>query len=539
MKHVALLIIFFLCTFFMRAQIAMDKLFLNSALNTGAGKFISTADNGNVFCGIQVDTLPGTFPQMGHIVKIDASYNFQWAKNYSKGISSSSFSLKDIVQLVDHGYLALCEITDSISPTNYSISMALLRTDSLGNLLYVKSISDSTAPFINTPVCLTAITDSTFYIGTSSWGNIGSIGICKISISGTILKSQYFRVENSNHTASLHSVTKLMNGQFLITGSDYAGWVNATRLNFVSLDDDLNLLWYKSYYSPNQYILTRKMLQDSDSSIWAFGQLQIGNTHPNPLIIKLNQTADLLWANQYIPSLNYPMDFRTAVKWNNSFLAAGTNGYLQSYIPFILKLDTAGAILANRTFTHINQQYFINDLEKQNDSIIMFISSKPPGAQTYGSGMAILDSTLMSPCSNNDMFFTATSTAFTLDSAIHLTSLAMLSNDITSQYQSSPFSLFEVGLCSTTSTENFSSSKIVLSIYPNPAVDYFIISLGDIVKSGSIEIFNAFGENISKKVIINEHQIQINLENFSSGIYFVTVFDGEKHYSKKLIVAHD
>ncbi|MBA3285107.1 MAG: T9SS type A sorting domain-containing protein [Nitrosopumilus sp.] len=524
MKHLVLLIFYLLSASLTRAQLTVDKLFLDSAMNTSSGKFISTFDNGTAFCGSQFGTQPGNLPQTGHIVKLNASYNFQWAKRYSKGISSSTLFLKDFVQLADNGYLALCEIRDSVGPSSYTFSMAVMRTDSTGSLLYIKSISDSTAPFVNEPVSITAITDTTFYIGTNAWGNIGSIGICKINISGTILKSQYFRVENTNHTARLHSIIKLINGQFLITGSDNITWVSAKRMNFLSLDDDLNVVWYKTYYSPNQYIVTNKVLQDSDSSIWVFGQLQISNANPTPLIIKLNQSADLVWANKYTPSLNFPMDFRTAIKWNNSFLAAGTNGYPLSYIPYVLKIDTSGAILSSKTFTHSNLQYFILDLAKQNDSLTMFISSKLSGALIYGRGIAIMDSTFTLPCSNNDMFFTSASNTFTLDSAINITNVSMLSNDITSQYQTSSFSLYEAGLCTTTSIDESLTAKNEISIYPNPFHSSCVFEMNkfDITSALDLFVYDIYGKLVRRE-IIEKGKLIFYRGNLSDGVYLFQI----------------
>lgn len=539
MKQKILLITFLFNSLFIHAQLNTDKLFLDSMLNTSSGKFIKTSDNGAAFCGSQIGNQIGGLPQTGHIIKLDDAYNFQWAKSYSKGISSSTFFLEDFVQLTDHGYLALCRITDSISPTTYTVNMAIIRTDSAGGLLYVKTISDSAAPLVNEPVCLTAITDTTFYIGSKAAGSYGNIGICKIDINGSIIKSQYFRIEAGSHTATIQSLIKLYNGQFLITGSDNAGWANARRMNLFCLDDDLNILWNKSYYSQAKYLLTYKVLQDTDSSIWVFGQVQTGSTNPTPLIIKLSQTGNLIWANKYIPSLNFPMDFRTAVKWDNTFLAAGTNGYMLSYIPYILKIDTNGTILNSQTFTHNNQPYHILDLAKQNDSLIMFISSRLPAASTYGKGIAIMDSTLSLPCSNDDMNFTVASDSLTLDSLSYLESVTMISNDITPQFQASSFSLFETPLCSPNSIEESINISEEISLYPNPANSKVTISHHDVIKSGSIKIFNVFGEIIFTESILNEAKKEINLKDIADGIYLVNVFDGTNYYCKKLIVENN
>jgi len=75
-----------------------------------------------------------------------------------------------------------------------------------------------------------------------------------------------------------------------------------------------------------------------------------------------------------------------------------------------------------------------------------------------------------------------------------------------------------------------------INIYPNPAKGEFTITLNAALLNAQVVIFNVLGENVFEINISNELKTEINLKNISAGMYFVKVSDGEKQYTKKLIV---
>jgi hypothetical protein len=81
------------------------------------------------------------------------------------------------------------------------------------------------------------------------------------------------------------------------------------------------------------------------------------------------------------------------------------------------------------------------------------------------------------------------------------------------------------------------SSENYFSIIPNPSTNNFIIRLNSEMENASIVIYNAIGEKIYfEKLNDGEIQKEIYLKESKAGIYFVTVFDKEKQYNKKLII---
>ncbi len=76
-------------------------------------------------------------------------------------------------------------------------------------------------------------------------------------------------------------------------------------------------------------------------------------------------------------------------------------------------------------------------------------------------------------------------------------------------------------------------------ISPNPANDNFTITTNAVLINAHVQIFNFLGKNVFEINISNTLKTEINLQNISSGMYFVKVLNGEKYFVRKLIVKHD
>lgn len=79
-------------------------------------------------------------------------------------------------------------------------------------------------------------------------------------------------------------------------------------------------------------------------------------------------------------------------------------------------------------------------------------------------------------------------------------------------------------------------SQNSLEIFPNPSNGNFTIVFPAIVSKGSVEIDNILGERIFDEALNPGLTDEISLRNISQGIYFVNVYDGEKHYCRKLFI---
>ncbi|HLA56269.1 MAG TPA: M20/M25/M40 family metallo-hydrolase [Flavobacterium sp.] len=90
--------------------------------------------------------------------------------------------------------------------------------------------------------------------------------------------------------------------------------------------------------------------------------------------------------------------------------------------------------------------------------------------------------------------------------------------------------------CSNCNLSVNNTSDFHVSAYPNPATSVIYIDKGDL-GSYSYKIRNVLGETIASKNLRNPKQTEtVNVENLSSGSYFLSIDSGEKHIAKKIMI---
>lgn len=79
--------------------------------------------------------------------------------------------------------------------------------------------------------------------------------------------------------------------------------------------------------------------------------------------------------------------------------------------------------------------------------------------------------------------------------------------------------------------------NVLLEFFPNPVVgEYVNVKVNnELWKSGSVLIVDVKG-NILQEVKLTSKTTQINTSKFSTGIYFLTLFNGSKSYTKQMII---
>jgi hypothetical protein len=91
-------------------------------------------------------------------------------------------------------------------------------------------------------------------------------------------------------------------------------------------------------------------------------------------------------------------------------------------------------------------------------------------------------------------------------------------------------------LCFPSNVQNIESSGHV-SLFPNPTHGSFMLAFSDQwqVKNGKLQILDLTGRVVYQQSI-NSNQSSVISCNFSAGVYFVKVSDGEKAELQKLII---
>ena len=90
--------------------------------------------------------------------------------------------------------------------------------------------------------------------------------------------------------------------------------------------------------------------------------------------------------------------------------------------------------------------------------------------------------------------------------------------------------------CGLTDIEENPGSLESIEVYPNPSDGKFTFEIGR-GEINKIEIYNVLGERIYSTLLLKQQtSIEIDLSNFTKGIYFVKIYDDERFHTKKVII---
>lgn len=77
-------------------------------------------------------------------------------------------------------------------------------------------------------------------------------------------------------------------------------------------------------------------------------------------------------------------------------------------------------------------------------------------------------------------------------------------------------------------------NKLNLAVYPNPFNNKLTVNYELINTTATLEIYNLLGKKI-KSQLLSQSTTVIDLANFSNGIYFITIVDGNSRISRKVV----
>ena len=79
--------------------------------------------------------------------------------------------------------------------------------------------------------------------------------------------------------------------------------------------------------------------------------------------------------------------------------------------------------------------------------------------------------------------------------------------------------------------------KREMDIYPNPARDYFVCSIGKDFINPGVAMVNILGRLVKIHFKMNGGRLEINTNDLNSGFYFIRVEDEGVIYSGKVLLA--
>jgi len=82
---------------------------------------------------------------------------------------------------------------------------------------------------------------------------------------------------------------------------------------------------------------------------------------------------------------------------------------------------------------------------------------------------------------------------------------------------------------------NAVSLPLLLSIYPNPAKNFFTLDMNKSVRKGELRVYNLKGELVLKLELSNQKSAQLDISSLPAGIFLLKVKADSLSYIRKLI----
>jgi hypothetical protein len=104
-------------------------------------------------------------------------------------------------------------------------------------------------------------------------------------------------------------------------------------------------------------------------------------------------------------------------------------------------------------------------------------------------------------------------------------------------YESNPNGCIQSGQNNLEISE-YTKNKLY-SIFPNPFISSTIIQTNSNLKNGSLNIYNSYGQIVRQENNLSGHTISLSRDTLSTGLYFISLSEGNKIIAKEKILIID
>jgi hypothetical protein len=478
-----------------------------------------TSDGNYVFAGYSYTSGLGGI----YLIKTNEFGDTIWTKKYEE---SGLFIVPSSIQQGFEGKLIIAGYARTIGSTYHD--SFLMNVDSLGNLLWVKLLNNSSAS--------SGISDDLSYkvISLPDSGYLLA-GNCSATINFALTASFVIKLDkygNKSWNQSYQKDNKIegrniqqtVEGGFIICGRHTLTGNPQGKIYLLKISSGGLVEWSKYFNGPaiasGEAVCLR---QTSDGGYIVAGQ---DINAQKIFLLKTDSIGNFSWMKTYESSLPDYLFYLDTTK-DNGYLMVGRNGHLGSSDYFLIRTNSMGDTIFTKQYGTVPDENAIF------------------AHQTLDAGF------LIGGNSNNSIYLVKTDS--TGNSVCNMPTKSYLVND-TAAYAidvpisqivlnwtiSSPSILINSGgaittLCSTVAIPEDTENPL-FHVFPNPSSGNFVVEFSNRIKKGEIEFYNIIGEKILSEKIINESKIKIKLNNILSGVYLIKVNDSGKIATKKIIV---
>ncbi len=299
---------------------------------------------------------------------------------------------------------------------------------------------------------------------------------------------------------------------------------NGVGAGMIKIDSVGNILWAKSLEDSS---FSTAMLITKDHNYIVCGQNYLTD---NFYAAKFSDIGTLLWYHEYVGENCFP--YQVIERKNSDLVYVGSTG---SYKGFFFVADSAGRPIYSyeiSTDTTNTSLYLQNVIELEDNNCILY--GKGNFASNYFAEVLYkINSIEMETC------FSKSFEMHSIQKNISVIDDTVSSFFISGYTYTIPFNNISENISSTSDICKIDSSDITedVSIFPNPAADYIVLTNVKNIYVESIQIFNSIGQEVFLK---SENRIENDMLRFSidlpSGFYILRILTNEKKLIFKLIV---
>ena len=477
-----------------------------------------TADGGYIMVGNTSGFGAGIW--LIYLIKTDVNGDTLWTKTIGGAGYDNGRSVQ---QTTDGGYI-IAGYGDSFGTGGFDIY--LIKTDATGNLLWSKTFGGN--PTYNYTTSVQQTIDGGYIVTGNFGGSIGNydVYLIKTDANGDSLWTKAYGGMDDDNGRSVQQTT---DGGYIITGETYSFGVGGSDVYLIKTDSNGNLLWSKTFGGIDDEV-GFSIQQTTDGGYIIGGYYgSMGGGGQDIYLLKTDANGNLLWSKTFSGG---GVGFSVQQTTDGGYIISGFSGSFNASI-CLIKTDANGNLTWSKAFGGTADDWAGSVKQTTDGGYIIGGYTRNFGAGGYNDVYLIkTDSLGNSGCHQSNL-------AISLTTHNTIVGNPTTSTDSPADIVTSPsIPTGSGGIVTTLCTsvgikEILSDNSLIIS--PNPSTGNFVIAFSRIIMKGSIEILNIIGENIYTENIFNESKKEINLNNISSGIYFVEVISEKGKSVMKLV----
>lgn len=492
--------------------------------------------------------------------------------------SQQSISGKIVLQNDDNGFIIGGSVRDSL---NISNDYLLIKTDSIGNIIWSKTYGGIRNEFLNKIV---QTKDNGFILlGTTYSYGIYGIGI----INDTIRANMYIvKIDSTGNVVWSYTYGNILedsgfdliekrNGNLVITGITNSYFLNSSQgdIFILTISKDGIELSNKIIYSPNQwYEDGQNIVESLDGGYFISGSVSDAVNFGDSFIMKIDSLSNLQWLHRTGDSASATFNTEMLPNNNGGFVFAfSTYGFsIPQYSDFIIAdYDSSGTVLWSKKYGNVaGGDDQITAFSKLDDSTgYLFASfSRVSKIDNYGNviwscnSSSSFNNIVLSACSNKNN--SASFCGYTMPSKLSFIQMDSLGNNcdalqyiypndqinlqmlnfnfndsinafyIDSGCVQTNIILSDTSYCLTHTFIDYEVVNEKTTVSPNPFTDYITIDISQKIKHPLVSITDQYGRIVYCS-FLNDEKLYLN--NLKTGLYILSIETSTKFYKYKIL----